>query len=392
MKQLYSLLVIFCMLFGISGSLRAQTPEEIRVDLELFYGNALVFPIGELDLTNTGEIPPFFNLEVQSFLENAVRIKLELQVLVNGTQIIRSESNAFELPVNAFIVANSQTLSMGIPLFDSQGNPQTVELTIDDNDIDYDAVENLENAILNTGFLPAGTYVFQMSAILVDEGNRRIEDSDSDDNTLFISNPTSIEQQFPGRSVSENIIEEINTIFPYFQWYADAVPGSVTFNFYVYEKQPEDLNIQDVLSHQPILHIQNYQNSFIQYPTDTNPVLNSGQVVGPVRLLENGKTYYWQVESVIPTATNNIVLKSDIFRFKVADDVQGINYSPQIVTFLRQILGPDYEGALQSLLENGFEPNGTITMDGSAVEINQLLLLISQFQSGKLKLKKVEVY
>ncbi|MCB0287965.1 MAG: hypothetical protein KDE57_15000, partial [Calditrichaeota bacterium] len=93
-----------------------------------------------------------------------------------------------------------------------------------------------------------------------------------------------------------------------------------------------------------------------------------------------------------PTATNNIVLQSDIFRFKVADDVQGINYSPQIVTFLRQILGPDYEGALQSLLENGFEPNGTITMDGSTVEINQLLLLISQFQSGKLKLKKVEVY
>ncbi|MCB9067091.1 MAG: hypothetical protein R3C41_13845 [Calditrichia bacterium] len=385
MKRLYSLLVIFCMLFGISGSLQAQLPD-VTVDLSLINPEAIIFTAGDLDLTNSGDIPPFFNLTVTSNTESTLRIKLELRVLANGVQIVRGESNEIDLPPGIVIVTNSQLLSMGVPLV----NGQTLELDIDDNDIDYNAVDNLEEAILNTGFLPAGQYDFLMSAILVSDGS--VIGDDNPDHTLFISNPTSIEQQFPGRSVSESIIEEINTIFPYFQWYADAVPGSVTFNFYVYEKQPEDFNIQDVLSHQPILHIQNYQNSFIQYPTDTNPVLSSGQVVGPVRLLENGKTYYWQVESVIPTATNNIVLQSDIFRFKVADDVQGINYSPQIVTFLRQILGPDYEGALQSLLENGFEPNGTITMDGSTVEINQLLLLISQFQSGKLKLKKVEVY
>jgi hypothetical protein len=67
-------------------------------------------------------------------------------------------------------------------------------------------------------------------------------------------------------------------------------------------------------------------------------------------------------------------------------------FTPQILIFLRQILGPENEGVLQSLIDGGFEPSGTFTLDGTEIEINQLLILLSQLQTGKLKIRKVEVY
>jgi hypothetical protein len=380
--------VLFSALMALPKSAYGQ---DFEVDLSLFNPGAVVLPVGELDLLNTGLTQPLFDVEVRSLSSAAVNARLELKILKDGVQIIKAESNVVEFPGNYTLNTTNTQLNQGIIVPNSQGDPQELELRIRDNNINYSAVSNLEQALQTTGFLPAGQYNFVLTLIRATDGVR-INDINPDNNILYISNPTSIILQFPGRSTAESEIEEVNTIFPFFQWYADAVAGGIRYNIYVYEKLPEHRTIQDVLNYTPILQVENYGLNFFQYPTDSDPSLPSGNIVGAVRLLQPGKIYYWTVEMVVPTSTSTIVIPSDVFRFRVAESVQNVVFTPQIIIFLRQILGPENEGVLQSIIDGGFEPTGKITLDGSEIDISQLLIMLSQLQSGRIKVRKVETY
>lgn len=389
MKYLH---IMFAVLFSALMALpKSAYGQDFEVDLSLFNPGAVVLPVGELDLLNTGLTQPLFDVEVRSLSSAAVNARLELKILKDGVQIIKAESNVVEFPGNYTLNTTNTQLNQGIIVPNSQGDPQELELRIRDNNINYSAVSNLEQALQTTGFLPAGQYNFVLTLIRATDGVR-INDINPDNNILYISNPTSIILQFPGRSTAESEIEEVNTIFPFFQWYADAVAGGIRYNIYVYEKLPEHRTIQDVLNYTPILQVENYGLNFFQYPTDSDPSLPSGNIVGAVRLLQPGKIYYWTVEMVVPTSTSTIVIPSDVFRFRVAESVQNVVFTPQIIIFLRQILGPENEGVLQSIIDGGFEPTGKITLDGSEIDISQLLIMLSQLQSGRIKVRKVETY
>ena len=389
MKYLH---IMFAVLFSALMALpKSAYGQDFEVDLSLFNPGAVVLPVGELDLLNTGLTQPLFDVEVRSLSSAAVNARLELKILKDGVQIIKAESNVVEFPGNYTLNTTNTQLNQGIIVPNSQGEPQELELRIRDNNINYSAVSNLEQALQTTGFLPAGQYNFVLTLIRATDGVR-INDINPDNNILYISNPTSIILQFPGRSTAESEIEEVNTIFPFFQWYADAVAGGIRYNIYVYEKLPEHRTIQDVLNYTPILQVENYGLNFFQYPTDSDPSLPSGNIVGAVRLLQPGKIYYWTVEMVVPTSTSTIVIPSDVFRFRVAESVQNVVFTPQIIIFLRQILGPENEGVLQSIIDGGFEPTGKITLDGSEIDISQLLIMLSQLQSGRIKVRKVETY
>ncbi len=367
--------------------------QSVFIDLQLVNPGAQIFNVGDLDFLETGSTTSYFIILLQNTGPQTFRLKLQARILANGVQIALGQSNAFDLPPGAFNLTNQQ-LATGSAFI----NDQRVELNFDQANIDFDAVTNLQNDVLATGFLPAGEYRFELTAFEVDAagnpvaGGNNFKDQVEDNNTLIITNPTTLELLFPGRSVGDAMIVEIATTFPFFQWYSDANPNSATYNISVYEKFPEDESVQDVLNHPAMLEIQGYKESFFQYPTDPNPALSSGTTVGPARPLENGKTYYWFVESVIPTGTNSIVLLSDVFRFKVADFTQAVNQSPQIIAFLRQILGPGNEAILEQLLEQGFEPDGKITLDGSPMEVNELLQLLTQVMQGKIQFKTINVY
>ncbi len=384
------------LLFGIGAlillgwtGVRAQ---DVFVDLQLLQPDAQIFNVGDFDFLEAGTAQNYFVIELVNRGADC-RIKLDMRVNFEGRTIVSGESNIFTLPHtnnstepdNPIVFFSTQLLT-GTAVIPQ--NNEFVDLKL--SNIDYDQVEDLEATILRTGFLPAGIYEFLLKAIKTDTGE---EISDSEPNhTLEITNPTSLEPLFPGRSASEPDLVEVATTFPYFQWYSDANPNSARYNIFVYEKFSEDRTVQDVLNHPPVLQIEGYAQNFFQYPTDPNPMLLSGHTVGPVRLLESGKTYYWLVESIIPTATSPINLQSDVFRFKVADVAQGGSLAPQILTFLRQVLGQNYEDVLERLLEEGFEPNGVIRMDGNTVQSSELLNLLNQILQGKMKLSKVESF
>lgn len=374
---------------------------QVNLNFHLLNPGAEVFRIGDLDFINSGQVPNYFNATLSNTdPEMTFHLLLRLQVFYNGTQIAVGFSNAFYLAPGISVFFTSQELSLGtVVIPGDERNVRGVRLVFDESDIDLNAVLNLQDQILASGRAPSGTYLFIMSALEADESGNPLprgqvypDQSPEGDRTIIITNPTSLNPLFPGRSVSETIIVEISTTFPYFQWYSDVNPASAAYKIFVYQKFPEDVTVQDVLNHPPVLRVENLSQNFLQYPLDTDPSAVGGNVIGPIRPLEAGKIYYWFVQTVIPTSTGSITLESDVFRFKITDLAQGNNNASEIIAFLQQILGPNFYPVLQQLQEAGFEPNGNINLDGGSVEMNDLLELLNKILQGKVKVQNVEVF
>ncbi len=378
----------------------AQTAsQDIFLDLRILNPDAQIFNIGDIDFTNTGAVPEYFEIQLSNNSPtNVYRIRLILQIILNGTPIAEGQTNPFNVPPMSNTVLNSQTLSGGsATVFDENGLPQRVELNFDDANIDLNAVTDLEDQILATGRAPFGTYAFILSGLEVDQnGNPLPGDpiTDNNDNhTVFVTNPTTVELIFPGRSISESgDPQELSTLFPYFQWYSDVNPAVDRYNLSVWKRYPEDNTAQDVLNRPKFLYVRDLTQPFFQYPTEPNPVLFDGVIEGPARSLEPGYEYFWQVQSLVETSTGVTILESDIFRFRITSLENLANQSPQILSILEQLLGSNWESQLQQLRQQGFEPNGTIIYNGQKIEMNDLLSLLNKILQGEVKINKVEVY
>lgn len=392
-------IITACLVFVAMLSSAGQSQTNIFLDLQLTNQGAQVFLVGDFDFVNSGLSVDYFFIQLDNVSPSSsptCRFRLVMDVILNNgsvTEIIgRGETDPFDLPPGSTNILTSSQLAAGTAMV--AGQP--IRINYSNSNVDFDAVEDLESQVLTTGKLPTGIYAFELK--LLSEGPpvagcpSEIADQVEDNHTMVITNPTTLELLFPGRSISESGVSEITTTFPYFQWFSDASPVNTMYNIFVFEKYPDDQSVQDVLSHPAILHIENYSLTFFQYPTEPNPTLISGDLIGPVRLLEAGKIYYWFIQAVIPSGTGQVTLTADPFRFKVSDLSQSVNFAPQILAFLRQALGPNYEPTLQQLVEEGFEPNGNILYDGTNMEVNDLFQMLNQILQGDLQLQGVEVY
>ncbi len=374
---------------AIFSSAHSQT-DQVLLNLELVNPTAQVFQIGDLNFINSAINDIYFFIEMQNFFSDSRRIYLDLRFCKGDDVIAQTQSNEFDLPPGINYRFSSQQFVTGTALIPENG--QLIDIDFDDDNVDLDAVEDLESDILATGVAPTGVYRFKLSAIDVSTGTN-YNDNQEGDHELIITNPTTIELLFPGSSVSDNNIEEVATTFPFFQLFSDVNPGFASYNVWVYEKFPEDQTVQDVLSHPAMFEVQGLSQNFFQYPTSSDDIsLLAGTVQGPIRPLEAGKTYYWQAESVVETLTGDLVLQSDVFRFRIVDLNQVANSSPQIIAFLQQILGTNYEAVLQQLQEKGFEPNGTLTLNGSTIDVNQLLQVLTQVLQGNMVVEGAETF
>lgn len=368
------LLVVMC---SIAGA-------QVFLDLEILKTNAQAFPIGDLNLASTTQTTNYFNVQIRNDGAEPVEMRLKLEILYNGSVIATGISNSFVLPDNGTTyLLTSQQLSLGTAMIDGQ------QIELGDYDVDFNAVGNLENQALQTGMAPAGIYNFILTAVDPNNPNNVLApDQNQGNHTLNISNPTYIELLFPGRSINDPAIEEIGTTTPYCQWQTDVPPSNASYNIFFYEKQTADISVQDVLNHPPVLQVEGYTNNFLQYPTDTS----IDPVFKVVRPLGAGKIYYWFVRSIIQTGTGTITLESDIFRFKISDVAQTNYNAQQIISILQQLLGSQYESKLTDLIEQGFDPNGEISLDGQSGDIGTLLEIANQISSGQLNIEDVEIY
>lgn len=361
-------------------------------DLSLINPEAQILNLGDLGLIQSGNVPDFFLVSITNLTSDAISMLMRINYRFNGQIISTGESLPFVLPPQDMPVPpfTNAMLEAGVML----GNGSTIR--INHYQTDLSAVGNLEGRVRATGRIPAGSYSVQMVLFELDENGNPVDPNglqdEVDNHTLTISNPTTLDLLVPGQSVVVPDIDEVFTSFPFFQWYSDGDPGSANFNLTVYEKRPEHLTVQDVLNSPPSLVVEGLSQNFIQYPADNNPPLISGSVVGPVRPLEPGREYYWEVASIIQTTGGPIALESDVFRFRMSNDAYSGEYDPRLIAFLEQILGPQYRSTLDDLLQSGFQPNGQINLEGTEMDINDLMLLVGRIIRGEVSVKGVEYY
>lgn len=358
---------------------------QLSIDLRLFNSQARIFYIGDIDPTGLGNAPNYYTLEIRNdgSTTEEVKIIFRLHSSVSPEPIVEGESNVFQLYPGQYFFTNNQ-LNLGTAFIVDPDN----QIKIRNYSIDLNSIDKLETQVASTGKLPAGVYQFlveledQASGIIV-------SDQSPDDNTLIITNPTTIEPLFPGSRVNAGDVPEIPTTIPYFVWQSDAE----LFDLYVYRKYEAE-SIEDVLSRDPILHLQNYANLVFQYPASTEPLLllnktglPPAESVGSVRLIEPGYTYYWYVVAHVGTASGETLLPSDVYQFKVVDREGTSVDSDLILTYLRQILGDQYDQYMQSL--QGYTPTGAILMNGSSVDVQALAELLQKLLSQNATIQNI---
>lgn len=386
MKILFSVLLAFLLFIAVQPG---YSQGGITVDLTLFNTETQVFYVGDIDPAGLGNAPTYFNLTFTN-TGDPQQIELRFELRLNGQIIAEAESDPFTLPTGTFAFTNNQ-LNTGTAVIPGT----TEEIELKNYSLDFDKVENLKSQILATGKLPSGSYEFWIGWQPYQQGGgtgQWVSDPNLNDNILTITNPTTLEPLYPGNRVSENLLLEVPSPYPYFLWQSDAS----LFNLTVIKKYPGDASIQDVLSHEPVLKIEGYPQLVFQYPTDSSPLLfyneqgnQVGQSVGPIRMLEPGAIYYWFVQAVIHTASDDIILDSDVYQFKVASSQQAPGTENLISIYLQQILGDQFAPYMQLLV--GFSPTGNLYLNGTPVDMNILAEFISKLNNQKIEIQNITV-
>jgi len=224
--------------------------------------------------------------------------------------------------------------------------------------------------------MPSGIYRIRVRA----DGIGISEDSFFD---LIITNPTSLYLIYPGNPINDPEIATVNTLRPFMSWNSDAE----IFDLFVFDEQPQVNSV-------PILYLKNYRGKFFQYPADSAPLNfpDGGQSIGPVRILEYGKTYYWYVETVIPAVSGDpLRIKSDYFGFKILEPSQTANEVSQLWELLEKLLGPEHQDVLKQLKDEGFEPT-TILEDSNPSDVSTLIKFINKIEQNQAKVIGTNLY
>ena len=324
-----------------------------------------------------------------------------MKIIYNGKIIATGRTNTFTVPASSSFVINQKALTRGE--YHIPQNNQIIKLK--DYNLDVDRIEGLKNKIMATGRLPSGKYEFFIEAVNP-RGVSVGSESQPSDNFLFITNPTNVQLIFPGSPAGDPNIPTINTLYPYLQWQSDAN----IFNIFVYKKLATDRNVQDVLSHPPVLYIRNFivpenQRQYLfQYPTTTSPlrfsipaefqpIISTSGSVGPIRMLEPGNVYYWYVEGIVPTGGGTFqTIKSEVFQFRIQQQTPTSASNQQIGYLLRTLGSESLLHQLRFMQEQGFTPTGKIRWNGRDIDMTEFMRLLNEMRAKNYRIQKITIY
>lgn len=372
MKKLFSIfLVFFNFLFS-------------QIEVDVTWTPYVTYYLSMFDI-NTGEsnMPIFLaELRRESNAPETVNINVEFEIIIDSdalgvnNQTLAKVETTEPLPITAPVRLSNMDLNLSTDqIFDDAGQPLSLRIGITEK-IDAGEMEEMFNAIVQTGRLPDGIYTFRI--IITTEDGQQIVEED----ILNISNPSTHQLITPGGSLADTSINEVYTSFPIFQWESDPCNITTDCEYFirVAEYNPQEHSSIDQaiesVTRLPLNQSQGYESvgfgvTTFQYPTDAGD-------------LEPGKIYVWQVKKDLITTSGTEELLSNILVFKVKDfsppESQSIqnNISPTGMV-LRSLIGDDMSDQIfgSGGQAEGAVANGNITLNGDAVDISLVQNLVS---------------
>lgn len=223
-------------------------------------------------------------------------------------------------------------------------------------DAEFDKIKSVG---LATGKAPAGEYVFTVSCL--DMNDQTIPNSTTSA-AITVTNPSRVDLVLPMNG------ENITTLFPHFQWSANAD----TVRLSIYQKLPNQQSPQDVVSGVPFLQ-QSVSGSSFNYPSS-----------GPgVRPLENGMTYYWFLD-IPPSSTRGSGLRSDIWSFTEGRAGASGGSSVDNDAATKALVGFLTGTQFQSLLSQITTLTGDASYDGSPLSMQDVIDLLQNMDKSKI--------
>ncbi len=323
---------------------------DVSLDLpsyEMFYLTDFVRDVSRISEIDPSTLPVIFSLTLVNNLDRPVDVRLRIRVsgAAQG-ELVRGTTRPF-------------TLDPGITVINNQNLASEVDrYRVEDYDFNEDALEGMLQSALQTGYLPAGTYVFRVD-VLPPEDDRPIS---RDTKILYVTNPTSLEMIGPGSPDFDNP-PTMPVLHPLFQWFSNAR----SFKFKLAKKEEDDITPEDVMDNVAVKEMTLEDQKYQYLPADKD--------------LIPGETYCWQVTALVNTSGGRRELKGEIFCFRVESPTPGVAFDPvksQMKIALKRILGdrlpPGFEGMV---------PVGA-WVNGEEADLAVLNYLATQFEQGKL--------
>lgn len=348
MRRITIIIIISSLLLVAHG----LTPVWSVVTLDLHLtapSNLEVFFLEDLNISGTAPSAVVFQATVNSDL--IIPEAFFVFTMRNAqSEILRGESNSFFLKPATLQITNLDLTIDGSPY------------RLDDYDIGSDA-EYIEQKLLETGYFPSDTYYLRLELYSATNSDSLLA---SDELNVLLTNPFDIRLVSPMGTPSSPTT--INTTTPLFTWSSSANQ----FLLKICEKGVGGLDPESVMQSRP-----HYETNIADpligqsfpYPASGFPPL------------EPGRTYYWQVTSLVQTSGGATEYPSTIGAFTLYQQVDPD--AQRILSSIQWILGSSYQDIMAQL--SGFQPTGDIRLDGSSLTIDELEEVADYFLKGQYK-------
>lgn len=308
--------------------------------------NAQIIRLSDFNITGSGSVSRLFDLRVSG-------------ITAPTDVIISFQLTSDRFPAAPIVSAVSRPIAVTPPIYNVTYDELKRRSQVDYND---KAVQEITDAVLQTGKLPAGTYTFTLS---IAEASQPNAVRDTRQETLTIFNLTTLDLVSPGAPVGNSECVAQFGLLPQFKWSSNAERFLLT----VCEVLPGNSSPEEVMQNEPRLQ------RLVQRGTDFAGTPSF--IYPPAGLpLQFGKTYYWQVQAIINAPSGETRLPSEIWCFQISS----LN-NPGSNMLLQQLLNVLNSGDLNALFAEsgplqGFSPTGVVTMNGRRLELIELLNLL----------------
>jgi hypothetical protein len=220
---------------------------------------------------------------------------------------------------------------------------------------------------LQSGRLPAGTYVFTVTARAPQGG-----ELDSDELRITLGAVSRVDLLAPGAQADAGAPPIVPGPTPRFLWSAEGGSSAARYRLRVVRVDGEGSAVEAVQAGFPVWEtVTSLTSAF--YPASAQAIR-----------LEPGGTYAWQVTREVGTSGGDELVESPIYWFRIAGEGGGTDAAdPRFAILLRSLgLSPELDG---------FTPVGARTSDGRVIPLPELEALLAAIAGGEIPLLSVRV-